>query len=279
LTALERLIGLPPVALTTAPAVRRIELDRADAAVIKIDQTGKAVHFLPISLSNVYHPQDRIAAVTIERGSSEYNVRRAKALGGLLPDSLLTVTDSLVGREASAAAISAWIIVSVIRPNALLSDRISSPAFPEEIERISFGSALGIFDANHGHPAVSRIAKQFLPAPPVNSGKTEVAHICRHWPVALKPPPLRRLPGDVAQNSAIPTYFDFGYAIHDNFDRAFTSLGIAANPNVRPAGNSLCGDGPNSHRQRSYRQKQTYSHCYHLKYSLSTLGAISPSVE
>ena len=52
-------------------------------------------------------------------------------------------------------------------------------AAPKEVERVAFGAALGILDADDSSAALARIADQVLPAAAVNTSKAEADGVAR----------------------------------------------------------------------------------------------------
>jgi hypothetical protein len=70
---------------------------------------------------------------------------------------------AIYGRGRSAA-----VVTPVISPVSPGKSRRGLAA-PRQVESIAFRSIVLVFDPNHGHSAVARIANQFLPAPSVNA--------------------------------------------------------------------------------------------------------------
>jgi hypothetical protein len=52
-------------------------------------------------------------------------------------------------------------------------------AAPKEVERVTFGAALGILDADDSSAPVARVTDQILPATAINARKTEAGGVSR----------------------------------------------------------------------------------------------------
>ena len=79
--------------------------------------------------------------------------------------------DGLLAREAAAFGRSLGNTLGNALRRAIVA------ATPDEVEGIAFGSALAIFNADHGYPAVARIADQILPAATINALKAEFGRV------------------------------------------------------------------------------------------------------
>jgi hypothetical protein len=159
-------------------------------------------------IKNTGNPIPRAWIIT-DIGTAECNIRRVETPASFLPYRILAHAKRVVGGEAAiwrAVPIGPSIVgpsAVVVGPSPIVVAAHTGPASlvtaasPRQVERVSFRAAGRIADPDHGTPAVSRIANQFLLAAAVDPVKPEVDWIRRHGSGAFKPAPLRRLPREI----------------------------------------------------------------------------------
>ena len=164
---------------------------------------------------------------------------------------------STVAVPASWIAAKAPVIAST-EGSPILSGRISIA--PAQIERVGFGSVVGVFDSNHRGSAVTRIANQILPPAPIDAGKMEFARIGRHGGSAFEAAPLGLLSGEIPQHAAVAANFHFRGSIDNHFYRALAAIGTTSAHHGRTSRKGL-GASNSCHRHQP--EENTLIHVYH----------------
>jgi hypothetical protein len=159
------------------------------------------------------------AGIIVDVDSAKFDGGIAVPIASLLRNGIFADSDCFLSGEPARRTIALTF-----------NDRWRSGcvAFsPFQVESVAFPSILPVFNPDDcGRPAI-RAAQQILPASAVDSSKAETSGFSRHGPIALEPPPFGRLSAYSAERCGIATNFNFGDAIHDNFNGALSAVAIA----------------------------------------------------
>lgn len=195
-----------------------IELRGSYPPVIEVYRTGKIVDFSARAAVKIQAARNPILTAGIVIGScvEEVNVSHstkplhrlsthfllANAYRFLLGETMAVL--AIVGSIPAIAtvlivaviyAIAVRIVVAINRAIAGYRSLIISARIPQDVEGIAFRAVVSILNLHHGYSAILRIADESLPPAAINPLKSEVRGVWRHWGVAFKTPPLRRLSG------------------------------------------------------------------------------------
>lgn len=143
------------------------------------------------------------------------------------------VTVAVIGVAIAIIAVVSTIAIAAFSYGrrrvvaAVLRDRRATTA-PDQVERISFHTILGIVNTYDRGSAVAWIAQELLLASAVDSLETKLSRIGRHGRGALESSPLGRLPHQVFERGGIPANLHLRRAVDNHFKRAFALIRVAA---------------------------------------------------
>src|ERR1017187_5070317 len=173
--------SLPPVAIHS-PGV---DLDRADLPGVEVHRAGELIAaFRRVTATDAVDRADDpviAAGIVVDAGVQEFHSTPAEAVESLLSDRILGDVDGLLGGEGTGRTIATAVRKAIVAGGAGVIAAGSGcgvvATAPHEVEGIAFGSAIRIFNANDGDPAVAWFADQLLPAAPIDAGKAEIGRI------------------------------------------------------------------------------------------------------
>jgi hypothetical protein len=255
----------------TAVAVEWIDLGRTDAAVVKVHRAGKperlaatsAVHLHrtdhPVVAArvivNIDSPENDVGAPeTIECPLADFLPANANGLFRGEPErrtvtvSIPVAGESITRRVAARArdgrAVTEAVPVagkSVPIAGKSIARRVAAKAVvtpasrPDQVEGVTFRTAVPILNPHHGRTAAPGITDQVLPTSAVDPLEPEVRGIVGHPAGAFEAAPLRRLTGYGPQDGIISAHFHFRDAIHHHLNGAFAFVGAFATVEGGPA--------------------------------------------
>ena len=173
---------------------------------------------------DIDHTDDPIVAagVVVDAGIEELHPAAAETVTRLGADRILADADCLFHGEATGRTVG-YALGTASGKSTGARTGIGEAA-PRNVKGVAFGSALGIFDADHGGTAVARIADQVLPAAAIDALKAEIARVARQGTAALEAAPLRGIARDIPEYSEIAADFDLGDSIYYHFDGALAAV-------------------------------------------------------
>ena len=129
---------------------------------------------------------------------------------------------------AVAVLIAATVLIAAPVKVAISIRTAWKCAAPHQVELVLVSASLRILNSHHNRSAAAGIANQLLAATAVDALKAKISGIWGDWTGALEPAPLRRLSTEIPQNGVIAAYLDFGDAVNNHLNGAFSLTGSAA---------------------------------------------------
>ncbi len=156
-------------------------------------------------------------------------------IGLAVPAATIRAADDGIGSIVAAVIVSA-VLTIVDAPAVVSGASARKSTRPFEIERVSFASALGIFNTYDCRAAIlSRVADQVHVSSAIDPLKTKIGRISGQCIGAFQATKSCRLAGQRSNETRVSAQFYFGNPVHFHFDGAFAPIAAAAGDGRTPA--------------------------------------------
>jgi len=202
------------------------DLDAPNSAIGQVYRTRESV-CIPIVAARIERAHDSVIAAWLVAGIQvpEVDIAEAVLLIRTIPDGLLAGVSSAVRRIVAIPAVQGLARGIGNEP---------CPA-PHQVEGVALSAAIGILNPYDRRPAAAaRVLDQLLFPAAINATEPELTRIGRHRLRTLKPPPLRRLPGQRSQGASVAADLNIRGAVYVDLDGALAGV-VAATCDGRPA--------------------------------------------